>query len=203
MALQSPGGDDPLRIIGQHVRGEELLLGAGQACDVVHESTIEDCQVVLVNSKALLLGGSRFDRCSIRPRQQVNTSWNTTAWDGCDFRGHYLSTHFGIEQPESGPASACAFLVRGCDFSKATLHGCVFKRTDVPSIKFPPWPCFTVLQPQQNRTAWKGVPLPVPAADLFNRFDYRDERDFSECRSPSLAHHATAIQGRPSETWFR
>jgi len=180
MALKAPGEDVPLRIIGQHVRGEELVLGAGRACDVVTDCTIEDCDVVLVNSKALLLGGSRFVNCRIRPKRPVNTSWNTTAWDECDFGGHYLSTHFGIEQPTSGPAAECAYLIRGCDFTRATMHGCVFMRTDVASTNFPPWPCFTVLQPQRNRMAWKEVPAPVPAADFLNRFDSANESGFCD-----------------------
>src|SRR5688500_2508796 len=103
--LQAHGPDEPLKIIGLHVRGEDITLGTGRACDVVSDSTVEDCTVSLTNANAVLLSGSRFLNCRIRPRRLVRTSWNATAWDGCDFRGRYSSTHFGIGTPDSGPAA--------------------------------------------------------------------------------------------------
>ena len=93
MVLQAPSDNVPLRIIAQHLSNEELLLGKGGACDVVSDSILEKCTVVILNSKAMLLGGSRFVNCKVRPKRLVNASWNSTSWDGCDFRGRYLSTH--------------------------------------------------------------------------------------------------------------
>jgi hypothetical protein len=191
MVMQAPGRDTPLRIVESHVMGEDIVLGAGAACDVISDSTIEDCRIAILNSRALIVVGSRFVNCEVRPKRQVQTTWNGAAWDGCTFRGRYLSTHFGIAKDESGPASALDVLVRDCDSSRATLHGCVFMRTDVQSTVFPRWPCFAVLQAQRNRMAWKTVPAPVPGADFFNRFDSRDERSFSDAE---VFHWPTVVK---------
>jgi hypothetical protein len=177
------GKDGELRIHGQHIVQDRVILGATSVCDQLINCTVERCDVMFVNPRAAIITGTKFVECTIQSKKGVHGFWgDDVAWDGCSFRGQYLSTHFGL--PEAKPVGSETrwgeVVVRGCDFSQAVLHGCAFKRTDVASTRFPAWPCFTVLQPQRNRMSWKAVPAPVPAADLFNRFDYRDERDFSD-----------------------
>ena len=40
--------------------------------------------------------------------------------------------------------------IEDCDFSGAELDGCRFVGCDVSTLKFPAWPCFTILDPVQR-----------------------------------------------------
>jgi hypothetical protein len=47
-----------------------------------------------------------------------------------------------------------------CDFTEATLQGCRFLACDVRTLRFPRWPCFTILDPVRRWRELRALPWP-------------------------------------------
>src|SRR5581483_595762 len=93
-------------------------------------------------------------------------------WERCKFLGTYWSCQFGqLQSPfeyESEKLDGFRvwtnpwgrYLVKECDFSQARMHYCAFENCDVSTMKFPRWPCFTILDPARNRDDFAEIDLP-------------------------------------------
>ena len=127
----------------------------------------------------------------LQPKKKIQCDWSDNAWYDCTFLGNYISTHFGVVSPPpmTNPWGD-ALLVRGCDFSKAIMHGCRLKRTDVASIKFPPWPCFTALNPDTNYLQWLPTFESIRRSLMFVEFSSKTNADAIVFHWPSLAGNA-------------
>ncbi|MET0401389.1 MAG: hypothetical protein ABW123_03255, partial [Cystobacter sp.] len=52
--------------------------------------------------------------------------------------------------------------IEDCDFSEARLDGCRFMGCEPATLRFPKWPCFTILDPIANseklsQVQWPGI----------------------------------------------
>lgn len=202
MAIQAKPGEW-LFIQKQRVAGETLILGAGQYKDRLVGSELVDCTFDIVNPAAVLVSRCRLINCVFRPRKEVNVGpIGDNYWERCVFHGHYRSTHFGSSSDDiDGPSEWPDVALRGCDFSPATMHACCFRRTDIASTKFPPWPCFTILQPHEHRLVWKDVPLPLPPGYLTNWFseNLKDRTDAEVLHWPTIAKKWAVKEVDPEE----
>jgi hypothetical protein len=187
MPIRAQSKDEPLFVIDRAVRNEELILGMATARDRLVRLTVEHCALDVVDPTRAQISRCRFVQCVVRPRKKVQIScWTDNAWESCQFHGHYESTHFGLPSDVNGPSPWGDIAVRDCDFSQATMHFCWFKRTDVGSTRFPPWPCFTVLSPEQHRLAWQTIPLPLPSWQITSWFSESERSDAAVFHWPSI-----------------
>ncbi len=122
--------------------------------------TLRHCTVVLrVPAKQLLISPSRFIDCTIQVRQELkNFAWACAALKGCRFEGAMTGCDFGpwrdyMDGWEHGA-------IEDCDFTKARLSNCRFHGCDPRTLRFPPWPCFTLLDPIGRSKELTGIKWP-------------------------------------------
>ncbi|WP_224240431.1 hypothetical protein [Hyalangium gracile] len=123
-----------------------------------HDLTLRDCILVLkVPAKALVITKARLIGCVIEVKQELkNFHWSSALLRGCRFTGHLSGNDFG-----SWPDEAEEGAIEECDFTAAQLHGCRFIDCDTTTLRFPSWPCFTLLNPvrrlhELNALHWPG-----------------------------------------------
>jgi hypothetical protein len=203
MTIRVKGDEEPLFIADQQLRNEEVVLGTTGYMDRVLKTTLENCVLTISNPDAVLVSRCRLVGCVVRPDRTMpghRGIWSDNYWQDCHFYGNYVSMHFGSpEEDVHGPSPWGEIAIQGCNFSDTTMHFCSFRRTDVDSIKFPGWPCFTVLQPERNRSRWKDVPAPIPSSMIMNWFSERGRPcDFTEAQ---VFHWPTIV--KEHEKWYQ
>lgn len=123
--------------------------------------TLHGCTLVLqVPAKRLLLPGPCLVNCTVETKRELkNLPWYTASLKGCRFMGRFCGNDFG-HWPE-GEGFEAVGAVEDCDFTEAILDACRFIGCDTRSLRFPLWPCFTLLNPYQRQHelatfAWPG-----------------------------------------------
>lgn len=152
---------DNLKLLGEHRRGEVFDVGGHRFVDFVSHGTIlEECTLrISGSSSGVVFHGGIFRRCLIQTRRRFqNFSWHDVVLDRCVFKGWFVGCDFG-PRPDAYPEHPRGE-VSYCDFQQARLHQCRFFRSDPARIKLPPWPCFTVREPEQNAADWRAIPFP-------------------------------------------
>lgn len=117
------------------VKGEEHTLGPKlklQQCKV-----ISDCSEKFLFIVGLTMEGGAF----VQKRKLTDFHFERAHFKGVEFEGHYVGCDFGNwDSPEKAS-------VKDCDFEKSILEDCRFLNCDPGGIKFPKWPCFTIINP--------------------------------------------------------
>ena len=118
------------------------------------------CQIVIrTAARGLVVTRVSFVDCEIETKKPLrNFSFCNARLEGCRIAGMYVGCDFGRWPDDDDYADAG---VVGCDFSAARLDGCRFIGCNVDTLKFPLWPCFTVLDPvgrstELERLDWPG-----------------------------------------------
>jgi hypothetical protein len=126
--------------------------------------TLKNCTLVLkVPARRLSLKQPRFIDCTFEVKQELKNhqSWVAASLKGCRFKGRLSGCDFGywpeymsLPWYESGS-------IEDCDFSEARLDGCRIMGCDPATLRFPKWPCFTILDPirrapELRRVKWPG-----------------------------------------------
>ena len=102
-----------------------------------------------------------FYDCKFITKKLVETRINDNYYEGCSFFGEFRGMHLGAATDVDGvPTRWPKIALRGCDFSNATMSWCHLYRLDIASTIFPLWPCFTIVNPNQNRLYWINAELP-------------------------------------------
>src|SRR5690606_20733124 len=57
----------------------------------------------------------------------------------------------------------------GCDFSAARLNWTRFLGCDVRTLRFPSWPCFTILEPVRRWRELQALPWPGEYGSIFGK----------------------------------
>jgi hypothetical protein len=112
--------------------------------------TLRNCTVVLkISARNLLINQARFIDCTFDVKQELKShqQWIRASLKGCRFKGRLSGCDFGhwpeyVSEPEYQLGS-----IEDCDFSEARLDGCRIMGADPATIRFPKWPCFTILDP--------------------------------------------------------
>ncbi|WP_233261904.1 pentapeptide repeat-containing protein [Vitiosangium sp. GDMCC 1.1324] len=125
--------------------------------------TLRHCTIIVrVPATQFLILPTRFIDCTIEVKQELKNhqDWVSASLKGCRFTGSLRGCDFGhwphfAEGWEHGA-------IEDCDFSQARLDACRFHGCDTSTLRFPPWPCFTFLDPigrsrELNSVEWPGL----------------------------------------------
>jgi hypothetical protein len=109
--------------------------------------TLRRCTVVTrVSAGWLHIRPTRFIDCTLEVKKELkNMDWLSASLKDCRFKGSLRSCEFGhwphyADGWENGS-------IEDCDFTEARLHSCRFHGCDTRTLRFPSWPCFTILDP--------------------------------------------------------
>ena len=123
--------------------------------------TLKNCTVVLkVPARNLVINQARFIDCTFEVKQELKKkqTWVLASLKGCKFKGNLSDCDFG-HWPGYAPGWEHGS-IEDCDFSEARLDGCRIMGCDPATVRFPKWPCFTLLDPVQNSRALKSATWP-------------------------------------------
>jgi hypothetical protein len=125
--------------------------------------TLRNCTVVLkVPASRLVINQARFIDCTFEVKQQLTNyqQWICASFKGCRFKGRFLGNDFG-HWPEYSSAPGYDYgSIEDCDFSEARLDACRILGSDPRTLKFPRWPCFTILDPVKRGRELMSVEWP-------------------------------------------
>ncbi len=127
--------------------------------------TLRRCTLVLkVSARCLFFDRVRFIDCTFEVKQELKNhqAWIMASLKGCRFKGRLSGCDFGHWPSYPGRAWEHA-AIEDCDFTEARLDGCRFMGCDPHTLKLPPWPCFTILDPIQRAPELRSIKWP----DLF------------------------------------
>jgi hypothetical protein len=142
----------------QEIANEQLILdSATELYYLGHNLTLRNCTLVIkVPARALVIAHTRFIGCTIEARRElINFRWQSAFLEGCRFKGRFSGNDFG-EWPSAPGQGGIA----NCDFSQAHLGATRFLGCDVRTIRFPPWPCFTIFEPARRWQELVALPWP-------------------------------------------
>jgi hypothetical protein len=136
--------------------------------------TLRNCTLVLkVAARNLLIRPVRFINCAFEVKQELKNhqDWIRASLEGCRFKGRLSGCDFG-HWPDYGEGWDNGS-IKDCDFTDARLDGCRFHGCDTRTLRFPRWPCFTILEPIRHapellRVKWPGRIGRVVIEDLHN-----------------------------------
>jgi hypothetical protein len=141
----------------RELSNERLEIGAGIVYLLGPNLTLRHCTLVLkIAARNLIIPQARFVDCTFEARRELkNFRWNHAHLKGCRFTGRFSGNDFG-----SWPSNPHEGSIEECDFSEARLDGCRFFACDLRTLRFPSWPCFTILEPARR---WRElIALPWP-----------------------------------------
>lgn len=142
----------------QEIANERLILdSATELYYLGHNLILRGCTLVIrVPARALVIARSRLLDCTIEVKRELkNFQWHSAHLKGCRFKGRFSGNDFGERPSSPGQGS-----IEDCDFSEAHLDWSRFISCDVRSIRFPPWPCFTILDPYRRWQELQALPWP-------------------------------------------
>jgi len=139
--------------------------------------TMKNCTLVLkVPAPRLFFDGARFINCTFEVKQELKNhqQWLAASLKGCRFKGRLSGCDFG-HWPEYGKEPEYQMgAIEACDFTEARLDGCRIMGSDPATLRFPKWPCFTLLDPirrarELNNVQWPGRFGSVVIEDLYDQ----------------------------------
>jgi hypothetical protein len=126
---------------------ERFEWGSGVICFLGPNLTLRNCTLVLgMSARDLIIPQARFIDCTFIIKKQLkNFRWDTAHLQGCHFKGRFSGNDFGEWPSEPRKGSLV-----DCDFSGAHLNTTRFLSCDASTLRFPSWPCFTILEPARR-----------------------------------------------------
>jgi uncharacterized protein YjbI with pentapeptide repeats len=115
------------------------------------------CTLVLkIAARNLVIPSAQFIGCAFEAKRALKEfRWHRSQLKGCRFNGRFSGNDFGEDPDSPGQGS-----IEDCDFTEATLQGCRFMGCDVGTLRFPAWPCFTLLEPVRRQQELRTYPWP-------------------------------------------
>ncbi|HZH75523.1 MAG TPA: hypothetical protein VEY88_05790 [Archangium sp.] len=129
--------------------------------------SLRNCTIIVkVSARNLFLTGSRFIDCTFEVKQELKNhqAWVKASLKGCRFKGRLTGCDFG-HWPDYGTGWEHGS-IEDCDFTEARLDACRIMGADPATIRFPKWPCFTILEPVRRASEFQGLTWPGPMGDL-------------------------------------
>jgi hypothetical protein len=142
----------------QEISNEQLVLeSATELYYLGHNLTLRNCTLVIkVPARALVIARTRLVGCTIEAKRELkNFRWQSAVLKGCRFQGRFTGNDFGEWPSAPGQGS-----IDGCDFTDAHLDQTRFLGCDIRTLRFPPWPCFTLLDPVRRHRELAALPWP-------------------------------------------
>ena len=132
-------------ISNQVIEGERVVLTDGELYMLGPALELRRCTVVLdLAASDLTVTDVTFSDCEIEaPRPFGPFWWYEATITDCRFSGRFDGCDFGrFLEAFDVPGT-----IERCDFADAVLDGCRIVESDPSTLQFPPWPCFTILDP--------------------------------------------------------
>ncbi|OJH34869.1 pentapeptide repeat-containing protein [Cystobacter ferrugineus] len=123
--------------------------------------SLRNCTVILkVSARNLIIVGARFIDCTFEVKQELKNhqQWVKASLKGCRFKGRLTGCDFG-HWPDYGTGWEHG-AIEDCDFTEARLDGCRIMGSDPATLRFPRWPCFTILDPIGRAPELRSVKWP-------------------------------------------
>ncbi|WP_257457678.1 hypothetical protein [Archangium lipolyticum] len=123
--------------------------------------SLRNCTVILkVSARNLIIVGARFIDSTFEVKQELKNhqQWVKASLKGCRFKGRLTGCDFG-HWPDYGTGWEHG-AIEDCDFTEARLDGCRIMGSDPATIRFPRWPCFTILDPIGRAPELRSVKWP-------------------------------------------
>ncbi|WP_224360680.1 pentapeptide repeat-containing protein [Hyalangium versicolor] len=116
--------------------------------------------ILKVSARNLIIVGARFIDCTFEVKQELKNhqQWVKASLNGCRFKGRLTGCDFG-HWPNYGTGWEHGG-IKDCDFTEARLDGCRIMGADPATIRFPKWPCFTILDPIGRASELRSVKWP-------------------------------------------
>ncbi len=124
-----------------------------------HHLKLRRCKLIIkVPTRALVITRTQLIDCTVDVKTEFkNFRWEGVILTGCRFTGTMTGNDFGrwpyALHPELGS-------IEDCDFTGARLDACRFIDCDTRTLKFPSWPCFTILDPVRRKSELLALPWP-------------------------------------------
>jgi len=159
--------------------------------------TFRNCTLILkVSGRNLLFDeGTRFIDCTFEVKQELKNhqQWVFASLKGCRFKGRLTGCDFGHWPDYSKRAVHGS--IEDCDFTEARLDGCRIMGCDPATLRFPKWPCFTLLDPIGRATELRGARWPGLVGSVT-----MDELHTQPAPTRALTYHAPSIARRLETT---
>ena len=152
---------DCIKLLGEHRRRESFDVACHRFVDFLsHGTVLDDCTITIRgSSRGIVFHGATLRNCRIvAQRRFANFSWHDVILQNCGFEGVFVGCDFG-PRPDAYPQPPYGELT-ACDFTQAQVHNSRLFRSDMTQQRLPPWPCFTVLEPERNAADWLSIPFP-------------------------------------------
>lgn len=135
--------------------------------------TLRGCTVVLkVAARNLLINQASLIDCTIEVKQELKNhqQWVFASLIGCRFKGRMTGCDFG-HWPTYYTKDWEKGFIEDCDFTEARLDGCRFMGCEPDTLRYPRWPCFTLVNPiiraaELCKAEWPGIYGPVVVKHL-------------------------------------
>lgn len=154
----------------QEIQNERLELTTKNANYIRGpDLTLRNCTLVLkVPSRRLSIKQARFIDCTFEVKQELKNhqGWLAASLKGCRFKGSLTGCDFGhwpdyMDLPWYQHGS-----IEDCDFTEARLDACRIIGGEPRRIRFPKWPCFTILDPVGRAHNLQELKWPGPMGSL-------------------------------------
>ncbi|EPX57153.1 hypothetical protein D187_006907 [Cystobacter fuscus DSM 2262] len=154
----------------REIENERLELTDTKANYILGPSlTMRNCTIVLkVSARRLSLKQPRFIDCTFEVKQELKNyqSWVAASLKGCRFKGRLTGCDFGYWPEYMNLPWYQHGAIEDCDFTEARMTGCRIMGADPATLRFPKWPCFTLLDPigrsrELNSVQWPGQVGPI------------------------------------------
>jgi hypothetical protein len=153
----------------REIENERLeLTDKGSLYFIGSNVTFRNCTLVLkVSGRNLIFDqATRFIDCTFEVKQELKNhqQWVFASLKGCRFKGRLSGCDFGHWPNYSERAGHGS--IENCDFTEARLDGCRIMGSDPATIRFPKWPCFTILDPIGRASELRDLTWPGPLGEL-------------------------------------
>ncbi|QRK11509.1 hypothetical protein JQX13_16390 [Archangium violaceum] len=154
----------------REIENERLELTDNKANYILGPNLLlKDCTLVLkVSSRRLSLQQPRFVGCTFEVKQELKNyqSWVAASLKGCRFKGRLTGCDFGHWPEYMSLPWYQHGSIEDCDFTEARLDGCRVIGCDPATLRFPKWPCFTILDPIGRAPELRSVKWPGAHGDI-------------------------------------
>ncbi|WNG29114.1 pentapeptide repeat-containing protein [Cystobacter fuscus] len=176
----------------QEIENERLELTDKNANYILGPNLrLKNCTLVLkVASRRLSIDRAQFVDCTFEVKQELKNyqDWIGASLKGCRFKGRLTGCDFG-HWPEYSSQPWCQLgSIEDCDFTEARLDGCRIMGCDPATLRFPKWPCFTILDPIGRASELRSVEWPGRFGSVVV-----DELHTQPPRTTALTEHALTI----------
>ena len=159
---------------------------------------LRHCTLVLkLPASRLFFKGVQFIDCTFEVKQELKNhqDWLAASLKGCRFKGRFSGCDFGHWPEYSSLPGYQHGSIEDCDFTEAHLDGCRFMDCDPATLRFPKWPCFTILDPIGRSRELHSVPWPGRVGSVAIE-TLREQ----PARTKALTEHAPSLAKRYDAT---